>query len=111
MKFDMTLQKEYFDLIKSGKKQYEIRLYDEKRQQVSLKDTIIFSLQDKTESVSCVVIETLFAPNFKTLLNFLPIEKVGFNSVEQALKKYYEIYSVEQEKLYGVIAFKFKLKK
>ena len=111
MKFYMTLNKEFFDLIKSGKKQYEIRLYDEKRQQVSLGDTIEFSLDNGLEKLECVVKETLFAPNFKTLLNFLPIQKVGFDSVETALEKYYEIYSVEQEKLYGVVAFKLKIKK
>ena len=105
----MTLQKDFFDLVKSGKKQYEIRLYDNKRQQVSLNDTIVFTLKDKTESISCLVQETLFAPKFKTLLNFLPIEKVGFSSVEQALHKYYEIYTTEQEKVYGAIAFKLQL--
>ena len=86
-------------------------MYDEKRQQVSLGDTIEFSLDNGLEKLECVVKETLFAPNFKTLLNFLPIQKVGFDSVETALEKYYEIYSVEQEKLYGVVAFKLKIKK
>ena len=111
MIFNMELKKQYFDLVKSGQKTYEIRLYDDKRQQISLGDTIVFSLLGSQEKVACIVKETLFAKNFKTLLNFLPINKVGFSSVEQALKACYEIYSLEQEKQFGVIAINIKLKK
>lgn len=111
MKFNMTLLAEYFDLIASGKKQYEIRLYDDKRQQISLKDTIEFAKKNSQEKITCEVLEILFAPNFKTLLNFLPLQKTGFTSIEQALKECYSIYTIEQEKQFGVVAFKLKIKK
>ena len=110
MKFSMKLKKQYFDMIKNGEKTYEIRLYDEKRQQISLGDTIEFSLDNGLEKIECVVKETLFAPNFKTLLNFLPIKKVGFESVEKALETCYQIYTKEQEKEFGVIAINIDLK-
>ena len=48
----MNLQPTYFDYIKTGTKRIELRLYDEKRQQIALGDTIEFakSEQDKFQA-------------------------------------------------------------
>ena len=40
--FIMKLKPEFFDQVKSGKKIYEVRIYDEKRQKVAIGDNIIF---------------------------------------------------------------------
>ena len=40
--FIMKLNSEMFDKVKSGKKTYEVRLLDEKRQKIGVGDTIIF---------------------------------------------------------------------
>ena len=43
MEHEMKLQPEYFDFILNGTKRIEIRLNDEKRQQIKIGDTIKFS--------------------------------------------------------------------
>ena len=42
MEHEMKLQPEYYNFILNGTKRIEIRLNDEKRQQIKLGDTIIF---------------------------------------------------------------------
>ena len=45
---EMKLREVYFNLIKEGKKIYEIRLNDEKRQQIDVGDYIVFQNQSNT---------------------------------------------------------------
>ena len=51
MEHEMKLQPEYYDFILNGTKRIEIRLFDEKRQQIKVGDQIEFSklptLQEK----------------------------------------------------------------
>lgn len=42
MNHNMTLKQPYFDLIKTGKKTIELRLYDDKRRKININDTITF---------------------------------------------------------------------
>ena len=42
MTHEMNLQDKYFDFILNGTKRIELRLNDEKRQQIKIGDTIIF---------------------------------------------------------------------
>ena len=39
----MKVQTKYYNLLKSGKKVVELRLFDEKRQQIKIGDEILFS--------------------------------------------------------------------
>lgn len=39
----------YYDAIKTGKKQFEVRVYDDKRQQMKVGDLWVFSHNDKLE--------------------------------------------------------------
>ena len=43
MVFEMKLNTEPFERIKSGRKKLELRLFDEKRQRLDIGDIIIFS--------------------------------------------------------------------
>lgn len=51
MKHNMTLKQPYFDLIKAGKKTIELRLYDNKRRQTQVGDTITFQNGDNFHTV------------------------------------------------------------
>ncbi|MBR2741341.1 hypothetical protein IKD98_01090 [Candidatus Saccharibacteria bacterium] len=46
MKHEMGLQSKYFDYIKNGTKRIELRLFDEKRRQINIGDTIEFANPD-----------------------------------------------------------------
>lgn len=100
-----------FEQIKSGKKQIEIRLYDEKRREICVGDTIVFSkLPDKTEQLTTVVTGLSCFPTFRMLLEAFPAEQFGFENadMEQMLREIHEIYPCERERQWGVLGIHIK---
>ena len=63
---EMNLQPKYFDYIKNGTKRIELRLFDEKRQQIQLGDTIEFS-KSENEKFKAEVIGLLRYNSFSDL--------------------------------------------
>lgn len=103
----MKLNESPFERIKNGTKTVEIRLYDEKRQQVKIGDKIEFSkLPDLQEKLLVDVIELYREDTFKKL--FLKLYNDKGKATEKA-KGMYEIYSPDKEKQYGVLGIKIKI--
>lgn len=107
---EMHLYTSSFNMIKSGIKDIEYRLNDEKRQLIKIGDRITFyKLPDNKE-----IIETLVTGirNYKNLLDMY------FDSFESYLKDYYNTpeevvidtpyYSKEEIDKYGCVAIFFK---
>lgn len=112
MKHDMKLKAIYFDKIKTGEKNYEIRLNDEKRRLINVGDVLIFNKEPELkEKIATEVKELVYFNSFEELLNTLPVEKIGFKSMDkQSIKDvYYQFYSKEDENKYGVVAIKVKV--
>ena len=108
---EMHLLPKPFEQIKNRKKQIEIRLYDEKRQQIRLGDAIAFSkLPDKTEQLTATVTGLSHFPTFRMLLEAFPTELFGFENVtmEEMLEEIYEIYPCERERQWGVLGIHIK---
>ncbi len=106
---EMHLLPKPFEQIKNRKKQIEIRLYDEKRQQIRLGDAIAFSkLPDKTEQLTATGLSHF--PTFRMLLEAFPTELFGFENVtmEEMLEEIYEIYPCERERQWGVLGIHIK---
>ena len=74
----MNLASEPFEQIKSGAKTIELRLYDEKRQNVSEGDTIIFSNLSNKRQITAKVLKLHIFDNFKELYNNLTLTKCGY---------------------------------
>lgn len=114
MKHKMKLRAKPFNMIRSGQKIYELRLYDEKRQLVQVNDEIEFSCldEDETPFVVRVVALHLFN-NFGELYATLPLLKCGYTqeTIDTAspddMNQY---YSVEEQVQYGVVGIEIKLK-
>ncbi len=107
----MKLLEEPFELIKSGKKTIEIRLFDDKRQKINVGDTIEFS-KSSIDKVEVEVIALLKYKTFKDLINNFPMQNYGYPKdypVQEFLNKIYTIYSKEQEKQFGVLGIKVRL--
>lgn len=69
----MKLQPDIFDKIKDGTKVIESRLYDKKRQLISLSDTITFYQQrDLDESLKVSVVALLRYPSFSAMIKDFP---------------------------------------
>ena len=109
----MKLRQYFFDKIKSSEKIYEIRLYDEKRKLISVGDEILFSGQEiQKETLLTEVVELKCFRTFEEMCKTIALAEIGLNgTIEDAVSVYRQFYSIEEEKQYGVIAIKIKLKK
>lgn len=106
------LQKHFFDMVCAGRKIYEGRVNDEKRRQINVGDYYIFALEPQRDlSVKTQVVEKLYFKNFEELCNKLQPRDVGFTNRDEMLAEYNKFYSLEEQKKYGVVAFKIKLVK
>ena len=103
---NMKLHPAPFGMIKSGKKTFELRLYDEKRQKIAVGDKISFTDRDSGEVTVKTVIGLHRFESFKELYNSLPLLKCGYTEEDVSLASPSDMetyYSPEEEKKYGVI--------
>lgn len=114
MKHQMKLKAHPFNMIRSGQKTFELRLYDEKRQKVHVGDEIEFSCLDGNEAPFVVRVTGLHLfENFAVLYSAPPLLKCGYTeeTIEDAspddMNQY---YSVEEQVQYGVVGIEIKLK-
>ncbi len=112
MEHIMKLQPEYYNFILNGTKRIELRLFDEKRQQIKIGDTIIF-LKEPTlkENIKVKVIGLLRYNTFKDLFNDFDIsilsdKKMTKNELLNVLEQF---YTKEKQKQYGVLGIRIEL--
>lgn len=107
----MKLKQEPFEKIRNGSKTIELRLYDEKRQQVQIGDFIEFSLMDNPrEKLQTKVIALHRFDSFQELYTSLPKEKLGYKSDETSESNHMDdYYSREEQEKYGVIGIEIRL--
>lgn len=107
---ELKLQPAPFDAIKAGTKKIECRLYDEKRQQIQLGDTLIFKRNPElTETVTAEVVGLLRYPTFAALLADFPIAIFGGTLPEEFLNLLYSFYNKEDEVKFGVLGIRIRL--
>ena len=106
MMHEMKLFEEPFEKIKSGLKDIEVRLFDDKRKKIEIGDYIKFiQLPDlNVEFVVQVTGISLFS-TFKELFSNFDSSRFGHDSlsVEEQISKIRKIYSEEEEKKFGVV--------
>ena len=109
MKHKMKLHNGPFEKIKNGTKTIELRLNDEKRQLLKIKDTIEFTNRITQEKL-LVEIEGLYKyPSFEELYKHFDKISMGYNENEEANPKdMEEYYSKEEQEKYGVIGIQIK---
>lgn len=108
---NMRIKQPYFDMIRSGKKLFELRLYDDKRAKIKPGDRIIFSHTDKngiTTEFPTEVLGLVRARNFNDLFKMLLCEQCGFNSTEQAITTMEQFYPEDAQRKFGVVAIAIK---
>ncbi|MEA3272825.1 MAG: ASCH domain-containing protein [Patescibacteria group bacterium] len=107
MHYQMKLAQEPFEKIANGKKIIESRLYDEKRQQINVGDTIEFSQNDNTEKKVLKTVRSLYLyRNFEEMFSDFPAEYFGGESKENLLEKIHQFYPPEKEIQFGVVGIK-----
>ncbi len=102
----MKLNSTPFEMIKSGEKTIELRLFDEKRQQVKVGDRILFTNIANGEMLNTAVVKLHRFDSFNELYKTLPLLQCGYTieDVDKATPSDMEqYYSVEEQKKYGVV--------
>lgn len=106
----LKLATEPFNAIISGNKTIESRLYDAKRQKIQIGDRIIFTNRDNSEqTVTAEVVGLLRYATFRDLFSHNNPRKFGGDNVEWLENQISEFYSIEGQKIYGVIGIEFKV--
>lgn len=106
----LKLATEPFNAIISGNKTIESRLYDTKRQKIQIGDQIIFTNRDNSEqTVTAEVVGLLRYATFRDLFSHNNPRKFGGDNVEWLENQISEFYSIEDQKIYGVIGIEFRV--
>lgn len=106
----MKLRKNPFESIKSGTKNVEMRLFDEKRRLIAIGDNIEFCNIDTNEKILAEVLQLKRFNRFEELYNFYGKVQIGYAKDEIAnAKDMLDYYSEEDIKKYGVLAIEIKI--
>lgn len=106
----MNLQSKYFDFIKEGTKRIELRLYDEKRSQIQLRDVIEFS-NSEGDKLKTEVVGLLRYNSFQDLFEDFDISILADASMtkEELLNALNEFYTPEKQAQYGVVGIRLEM--
>lgn len=106
----MKLSAEPFTKIKRGEKVIESRLYDEKRQQISVGDEIEFCENKHPENkIQVKVLELLHYRTFSELFSDNDPALFGGDSRDSLLHKIRQYYSSDDEQKFGVLGIRIAL--
>ena len=84
--FTMSVRHKYFELIKSGQKDIELRAYDEKRRKVKIGDKFqLFDAENPNQYIICEVLNMHVAPDFESLFKKLDIKRSGFKDINELM--------------------------
>lgn len=106
MPHNMKLWRDAFYHIADGSKTIELRLNDEKRQQIKVDDIIIFNCSKNKDVITARVKALHKFVDFKELYGCLPLDKCGYTADELKTAHYTDMqqyYSEEQIAKYGAL--------
>ena len=111
----MKLDRIYYDQILNGRKEYEIRIFDDKRKKIKLLDVITFSCGD--DDFKVVITELSYFNTFGDAIKEVGLKRVlpSAKSLKEGTKTYENIISGkgksfgELAKEFGVVRIKFDL--
>ena len=113
MTHSMRLQPSPFELIRSGKKTIELRLFDEKRKQLGIGDTIVFTNTESGETVEAEILELSVFESFEALYKELPLSECGYTEKDIASASPDDMdayYPKEMQEEFGVVGIKIALR-
>lgn len=109
MKYEMKLNNGPFTSIKNGTKTIELRLNDEKRQLLKVKDLIEFTNRETLEKMLVEIQNLYHYPSFEELYKHFDKVSMGYKEDDIAdPKDMEEYYSKEEQEKYGVLGIEIK---
>ncbi|HEL2530667.1 TPA: RNA-binding protein [Streptococcus suis] len=113
MVHEMLLAPKPFEMMKSGQKTIELRLYDEKRKHIQIGDRIRFyCTENQTQTIEVQVLDLHIFDNFAQLYKELDLLSCGYtqSSIRGAKPEDMEdYYSREQLEQYGAVGIELRV--
>ena len=112
MEHEMKLQLEYYNFILNGTKRIEIRLYDEKRQQIKIGDIIKFLKEPElNDSFNAKVVGLLRYNSFEEMFKDFDISILSDESMtkDELISVLEQFYTKEKQEKYGVLGIRIEL--
>jgi ASC-1-like (ASCH) protein len=111
MKHLMHLTNNAFERIKNGEKTVELRLFDEKRQKINVRDLICFYNDNESQKLFARVTGYMRYSSFAELFDRIDdVSRLGYRKCEKPNPEHLrKFYTAEDEKKYGVIGIVFEL--
>ena len=106
MEMIFHLHPDIFELVKDGKKDVEVRLNDEKRQQLKVGDKLVFLKRpEEVEKVEATVKELKYFNNFYEVADYYKMERIHNPKLtkEEYVNDMQRFYSKEEQEKYGVV--------
>ena len=104
--FTMSVRNKYFEMIKSGQKDIELRAYDEKRKKMKAGDKfLLYDAENPNESIICEILNMHVAPNFESLFKNLDIKRSGFDNLDELIDtvtKFVSHEELQREQVVGI---------
>ena len=95
--FTMSVRHKYFELIKSGAKDIELRAYDEKRKKMKTRDKfLLFDAENPDEYIICEILNMHVAPDFESLFKKIDIKRSGFKDMAELMDTITKFVSAEE---------------
>lgn len=103
-RFSMNLQHQYYEMIKSGEKDIELRLYDEKRRKMRNGDMLlIYDAQNPSDYIRCIISRLHIAKSFADLSTKISMPRTGFPTLNALLGAVSKFYSPDMETKHGIV--------
>ena len=107
--FTMSVRNKYFEMIKSGQKDIELRAYDEKRRKMKTGDKfLLFDAENPDQYIICEVLNMHVAPDFESLFKKIDIKRSGFQTMDELIDVVTKFVSREELQREQVVGMEIK---
>ena len=104
----LKVKEKYYNLLKSGKKDIELRLYDDKRKLIQIGDMIEFANFSDSRNTFCAEVVALHrAADFASLCQKIDCRRAGMESPEELIKVWRNLSGRTSEE-FGVVGIEIK---
>ena len=108
MEHNMNLVPWAYEEVKSGRKDIEVRLNDEKRQKMNVGDIIVFTNTETGEQLKAQIVERHLFDTFEELFNTFNHTRIGVKETDTA-EIMNNFYSKEDQETYKALGLEIKL--
>ena len=109
-RFSMSLRPEYYEMVRLGEKDIELRLYDEKRRRMRNGDMLlIYNAQNRNDYIRAKIVRLHIARSFADLATKISMPRTGFASLNALMSAISKFYDAEIESKYGIVGIELEI--